>query len=138
MKVLILGAGVIGVTTAYELTNDGYQVTVIDRQSKPAMETSFGNAGLISPGHSFAWTTPKLPRNLMKSLFQKQQVFRFKLHWSPGLIRWGFNFIRQCTNENMRINTIRKLRLCSFSQEKLHELTQEANLEYEQNKKGLI
>ena len=138
MEVLILGAGVIGVTTAYELVNEGYQVTVIDRQSKPAMETSFGNAGLISPGHSFAWTTPKLPGNLMKSLFQKQRVFRFKLHWCPGLIRWGFNFIRHCTSENMRINTARKLRLCSFSQEKLHELIQETRLEYDQNKKGLI
>ena len=68
MKILILGAGVIGVTTAYSLVKDGHQVTVIDRQSKPAMETSFGNAGLITPGHSFAWTTPKLPGNLMKFL----------------------------------------------------------------------
>ena len=107
MRVLILGAGVIGVTTAYELANDGHQITVIDRQSKPAMETSFGNAGLICPGHSFAGTTPKLPGNLMKSLFQKQQVFRYKLHWSPELIRWGLQFLQQCTGKNMKTNTNR-------------------------------
>ena len=60
MKILILGAGVIGVTTAYELSKAGHNVTVIDRKFEPAMETSYGNAGLIAPGHSYAWTTPKL------------------------------------------------------------------------------
>ena len=64
MHILVLGAGVIGVTTAYELIKGGYKVTVIDRQPEPALETSFGNAGLIAPGHSYAWTTPKLPKNL--------------------------------------------------------------------------
>ena len=138
MRVLILGAGVIGVTTAYELANDGHQITVIDRQSKPAMETSFGNAGLICPGHSFAGTTPKLPGNLMKSLFQKQQVFRYKLHWSPGLIRWGLRFLQQCTGENMKTNTNRKLLLCSYSQTELHDLTAKTGLDYDQKTNGLI
>ena len=138
MKILILGAGVIGVTTAYSLVKDGHQVTVIDRQSKPAMETSFGNAGLISPGHSFAWTTPKLFGNLMKSLFRKQQVFRFKFHWSPGLIRWGLQFIRQCKSEHMKTNTMRKLFLCSYSQTKLHELIDKTGLDYDQKTNGLI
>ena len=69
MHILILGAGVIGVTTAYELLNAGYKVTIIDRQPESALETSFGNAGLIAPGHSYAWTTPKLPKNIFRSLF---------------------------------------------------------------------
>ena len=69
MHILILGAGVIGVTTAYELLKANHEVTIIDRQPEPALETSFGNAGLIAPGHSYAWTTPKLPRNLFMSLF---------------------------------------------------------------------
>ena len=73
MHILILGAGVIGVTTAYELLKAGYEVTVIDRQPEPALESSFGNAGLIAPGHSYAWTTPKLPGNLFKSLFKKKR-----------------------------------------------------------------
>ena len=102
------------------------------------METSFGNAGLISPGHSFAWTTPKLPGNLMKSLFQKQQVFRFKFHLSPGLIRWGLQFIRQCKSEHMKTNTMRILFLCSYSQTKLHELIDKTSLDYDQKTNGLI
>ena len=72
MHILILGAGVIGVTTSYELLKAGYKVSIIDRQHASALETSFGNAGLIAPGHSYAWTTPKLPENLFKSLFQKK------------------------------------------------------------------
>ena len=63
MRILVLGAGVIGVTTAYELAKSGHNVTVLDRKPKPGLETSYGNAGLIAPGHSYAWTTPKLPKN---------------------------------------------------------------------------
>ena len=68
MHILILGAGVIGITTSYELLKAGHQVSIIDRQPEPALETSFGNAGLIAPGHSYAWTSRKLPMNLFKSL----------------------------------------------------------------------
>ena len=68
MRILILGAGVIGITTAYELIKAGHNVTVIDRNPEPALETSYGNAGLIAPGHSYAWTTPKLPKNSSPSM----------------------------------------------------------------------
>ena len=74
MKIVILGAGIIGITTAFELLKSGHEVTIIDRQAEPAMETSFGNAGLIAPGHSYAWTTPKLPGNLFKSICQHNQI----------------------------------------------------------------
>ena len=111
MHILILGAGVIGVTTAYELANAGYEVTVIDRKQEPALETSYGNAGLIAPGHSYAWTTPKLPKNLFKSLFEKQRAFRFKFQWDLSMWRWGLQFIRQCTQTKMGENTHRKHRL---------------------------
>ena len=63
MQILILGAGVIGVTTAYELAKTGHEITVVDRNPEPALETSYGNAGLIAPGHSYAWATPKLPKS---------------------------------------------------------------------------
>ena len=138
MHILILGAGVIGVTTAYELLNAGYKVTVIDRQPEPALETSFGNAGLIAPGHSYAWTTPKLPGNLFKSLFQKQRAFRFKFQWDPAMWYWGIQFLRQCTHKNMAVNTLRKHRLCSYSQKCFHQLIDETNISYYENKKGLI
>ena len=138
MHILILGAGVIGVTTAYELLKAGHKVTVIDRQMEPALETSFGNAGLIAPGHSYAWTTPKLPGNLFTSLYDKKRAFRFKFQWDPVMWHWGIQFIRQCTQKRMAENTLRKHRLSSYSQECFHQLIDDTNIKYHANKKGLI
>ncbi|MBC8256006.1 MAG: D-amino acid dehydrogenase [Candidatus Marinimicrobia bacterium] len=138
MHILILGAGVIGVTTAYELLKKGHEVSIIDRQPEPAMETSFGNAGLIAPGHSYAWTTPKLPGNLFKSIYQKKRAFRFKFQWDPAMWYWGIKFIRQCTIKNMTENTLRKHKLSSYSQVCFHQLVEETNIKYHENKKGLI
>ena len=78
MHILIIGAGVIGVTTSYELLKAGHEVTTIDRQPEPALETSYGNAGLIAPGHSYAWAKKGMPSNLFKSLYSKNEVFRFR------------------------------------------------------------
>ncbi|SVD11459.1 uncharacterized protein METZ01_LOCUS364313, partial [marine metagenome] len=122
MKILIIGAGIIGISTAYELLKSGYDVAVVDRNSEPAMETSYGNAGLIAPGHSYAWTTPKLPKNLMKSLFEKQRVFRFKFQWDPSMWYWGIQFLLQCTQKKMTENTLRKHRLSTYSQKLFHQV----------------
>ena len=137
MHILILGAGVIGVTTSYELLKAGYKVSIIDRQHESALETSFGNAGLIAPGHSYAWTTPKLPGNLFKSLFQKK-TFRFRFQWDPLMWAWGIQFLWQCRHIKMKENTLRKHRLSSYSQECFHELMNDIKIEYHENKKGLI
>ena len=69
MKVLVMGAGVAGVTAAYQLLKDGHEVVVVDRQPEAANETSFANAGLVAPGHSFAWASPKVPKILLRSLW---------------------------------------------------------------------
>ena len=138
MRILVLGAGVIGVTTAYELAKSGHNVTVLDRKPKPGLETSYGNAGLIAPGHSYAWTTPKLPKNLFKSLFQKKKAFRFKFQWDPAMWVWGVQFLRQCTQNKMEENTLRKHRLSSYSQKCFHRLINEIKINYHENKKGLI
>ena len=138
MHIIILGAGVIGVTTSYELLKVGHKVTIIDRQPEPALETSFGNAGLIAPGHSYAWTTPKLPKNLFKSLFQKKKAFRFKFQWDTAMWAWGIQFLRQCSYNKMKENTLRKHRLSSYSQQCFHKLINEIKIEYYKNKNGLI
>ena len=122
MHILILGAGVIGVTTAYELLKANHEVTIIDRQPEPALETSFGNAGLIAPGHSYAWTTPKLPRNLFMSLFGKKKAFRFKFQWDFAMWYWGIQFLQQCNHKDMEVNTLRKHRLSIYSQKCFHHL----------------
>ena len=138
MHILIIGAGVIGVTTAYEFLKMGYEVTVIDRQPKPAQETSYANAGLIAPGHSYAWTTPKLPINIFKSLLKKEKAFRFKFQWDFAMWVWIIQFLRQCTKNKMKKNTLRKHRLSIYSQKCFHKLMNEVDIEYHGNKKGLI
>ncbi|TIS30107.1 MAG: FAD-dependent oxidoreductase, partial [Mesorhizobium sp.] len=71
MRVIVLGGGVVGVTTAYQLQKDGHEVVVLERQSQVAAETSWGNAGMIAPGHSFVWSSPRAPLILLKSLVLK-------------------------------------------------------------------
>ena len=138
MRVTILGAGIIGVTTAWELLKTGHEVSIIDRQKAPALETSFGNAGLIAPGHSYAWTTPKLPGNLLKSIFKRQQAFRFKWQWDPNMWCWGLQFLLQCRRSKMKENTLRKHTLSVYSQKLFQKLTNELEIDYHQNRKGLI
>jgi D-amino-acid dehydrogenase len=136
MKVLVLGSGVIGVTSAYYLAKDGHEVTVVDRQAEAAAETSFANAGLIAPGHAFAWASPEAPWILWKSLFKSDQALRLKLRADPHMWSWCWLFLRQCTEERARINTIRKLKLCIYSVECLDELVEDAGVEYDGLRKG--
>lgn len=138
MKITILGAGVIGVTTAYELVRDGHEVTVIDRQPSAGMETSFANAGLIAPGHAYAWASPEAPKNLFKSLYSKDEVFRFRPSLNTHLFRWGWQFLKECTGNKSIKNTELKFKLCHYSQKKLHNLIEELNLKYDRIKEGLL
>ncbi|MDX1515046.1 MAG: D-amino acid dehydrogenase, partial [Gammaproteobacteria bacterium] len=136
MKILILGSGVIGVTTAYFLARDGHEVTVIDRQAEPAQETSFANASLIAPGHAYAWASPKAPGILLRSLFLPDQALRLKLRADPHMWAWCWLFLRQCTAERARINTIRKLRLCMYSVECLNEVVADTGVRFDHLGKG--
>ena len=138
MKIAILGAGVIGVTTAIELNRDGHNVTVIDRQPDVGLETSFANAGLIAPGHSYAWETKGMPKKILKSLFSNNEVFRFRPKFDFHLYRWGFQFFKEYNHTRFIENTKIKMQLCKYSQKKLHELIQEFDLEYNQIQNGLM
>jgi D-amino-acid dehydrogenase len=131
MKILVLGGGVIGVTTAYYLARDGHEVTVIERQSQAASETSYANAGLIAPGHAFAWASPKAPGIMLRSLFNDDQALRLKWSADPRLWSWVGLFLRQCTSARARINTIRKLGLCVYSVEALREVVADTQVEYD-------
>ena len=138
MKALVMGGGVIGVTTAYYLARDGHEVTILDRQPQPASETSFANAGLVAPGHAFAWASPKAPKVLLKSLFKDDQALRLRLSADPRMWMWFALFLRQCTEERARINTIRKLRLCIYSLEALHEVVENTGVEYDGQAGGVL
>jgi D-amino-acid dehydrogenase len=138
MKVAVLGAGVIGVTTAYELARDGHEVTVVDRLPEAAAETSFGNAGLFSPGHAYTWASPKAPKILLQSLYKEGQALRFKPSLDINLWLWSAQFLRNCTAERTRINTKRKVRLCMYSQQRLQTVAAETGVAYHGRKGGLL
>jgi D-amino-acid dehydrogenase len=131
MRVLVLGAGVVGVSTAYQLLKDGHEVVVVERNSEAAAETSFANAGLIAPGHSFAWASPKVPKILLKSLYDDRQAFRFRPRLDWRMWMWTLKFLGQCTGERARANTLNKHRLCVYSEEVLHQVVAETAIDYD-------
>lgn len=138
MKVIVMGAGIVGVTTAYELFRDGHEVTVIDREPGPAALTSYANAGLIAPGHAFAWGSPGAPAMLLRSLWRDDQALRFRPNADPAFWRWMWRFLRQCTAERARLNTARKVRLCLYSRSVFEATRGATAIAYDGRQDGLL
>ncbi len=138
MKALVLGCGVIGVTTAYELVKAGLDVSVIDREAEPAQFTSFANAGLVTPAHAYAWANPSVPMIMLKSLIRNDTSVRFKPSFDPAQWRWSLAFLRQCTQRRAMENTNRKSKLCLYSLACLRETVAETDVKYDQKKTGLL
>ncbi len=138
MRVVVLGAGVIGVATAYYLAKGGAQVTVVDRQGEAAGETSYANAGLIAPTHAYAWASPRAPGILLASLWRDDTALRLKPRFDPALVRWGLGFLANCTAARNRANTLNKLRLCLYSRECLVQLRAAEGLGYDQATRGAL
>ncbi len=138
MHALILGGGVVGITTAYQLLQDGHDVTVLEQESQVAESASWGNAGMIAPGHSFVWSSPAAPKILLKSLFLKNQSLRFRLSADPHLYSWSLRFLRECTAQKARLNTLRKHRLATHSQSVLQEVVSREKIDYDRTTSGII
>jgi D-amino-acid dehydrogenase len=138
MRMLIMGGGVVGVTTAYQLLKDGHQVVLLERQDTVARETSWGNAGMIAPGHSFVWSSPRAPWILLKSLLLKDQALRFRFSTDPRLYTWSLKFLAECTEAKARRNTLRKHQLAMYSQRVLHETLASEALDYDRNARGIL
>jgi D-amino-acid dehydrogenase len=138
MRILIMGAGVAGVTAAWRLLEDGHAVTVVERQPAAAAETSFANAGLVAPGHAFAWASPKAAKTLVKSLVLKDQPLRFRLSSEPAFWRWSASFLAQCTSARARRNTRIKHRLCRYSQQALQAVADQTGIAYDGARKGIL
>lgn len=138
MKVIVMGGGVIGVTTAWYLAAAGHEVTVIDRRDGVARETSFANAGLIAPGHAYAWASPRAPLMLLKSLFGSDSALRFRLKADPRMWVWSLRFLANCTTERNRANTVVKVKLCNYSREALIALRKETGIAYDETTKGAL
>ena len=146
MRIVVLGGGVVGVTTAYQLQKDGHEVVVFERNSEVASEASWGNAGMIAPGHSFVWSSPKAPMILLKSLilkdqalrFLKDQALRFKFSADPRLYSWSWLFLMECTSEKARRNTLLKHRLAAYSQSVLREVAADEAIDFNRNQRGIL
>ncbi len=135
---VILGGGVVGVTTAYQLQRDGHEVEILERNGLTAAETSWGNAGMIAPGHTFVWSSPKAPGILLKSLLLRDQALRFRLSLDPRLYVWSWKFLMECTSGKARRNTLLKHRLAAYSQRVLDEVVKAEALEYDRNQRGIL
>jgi len=138
MKTLVLGGGVVGVTTAYFLAKAGHGVTILEEKDGLGLEASAGNAGIIAPGHSFAWASPRAPAMLLRSLRGDETAIRVRLAPDPHLYTWGLRFLRECTAPRARRNTLIKLRLCQYSQGVLNELARVEGIEYDAIAQGAL
>lgn len=138
MKVAVLGAGVIGVTTAYFLARGGASVTVVDRQPGPALETSFANGGQISVNHATPWATPSTPLKALKWLGRSDAPLLIHPRWDPALAAWLIRFLANCTRRRLRANIERALRVALYSRGQLAELRTETGIEYDQLTLGIL
>lgn len=138
MRVLVLGSGVIGVTSAYCLARAGAKVTVIDRQPGPGMETSFANAGQISPGYASPWAAPGLPWKAIKWLLQRHSPLSMRLDGTLWQWQWVGRLLRECTAERYDLNKERMVRLAEYSRDCLRQWRTELDLQYEGRALGTL
>jgi D-amino-acid dehydrogenase len=138
MKIIVLGGGVIGIATAYYLAEDGHDVTVIDRQAEAASESSFGNAGLVSPGDSYAWASPEALGMFVKSLYRRDLGISVSPSLDPAFLAWTGKFLLQCTRARARVNTLRKLRIALYSRDCINALEARTGIDYESRKDGIL
>lgn len=128
MKVLVLGAGVVGIATAYFLWRDGHDVVVVDRQSGPGRETSYGNAGGLCPSFAGPWAAPGMVAKVLKMSMQPDSPIRFSLGLDPRKIQWILRWMQQCTPDHFRVNKLRMQRVAHYSLRCLKGIAAEAPL----------
>ncbi|UYK98344.1 D-amino acid dehydrogenase [Pantoea stewartii] len=138
MHVVILGSGVVGVTSAWYLARAGHQVTVIDRQPQPAMETSAANAGQISPGYAAPWAAPGVPLKAMKWMFQRHAPLAIRLDGSRFQLEWMWHMLRNCDMQHYQQNKSRMVRLAEYSRDCLKALRAETGIAYEGRQGGTL
>lgn len=138
MRVIVLGSGVIGVTSAYYLAQQGASVTVLDRQTGPAEETSFGNAGQVSPGYSTPWAAPGIPFKAVKWMFQHHAPLAVNLDGSMWQLQWMAQMLKNCNAQHYAINKERMVRVAEYSRDCLRQLRQDTGISYENRSKGTL
>ncbi len=138
MKVLILGSGVIGVTSAYYLARAGHEVTVVDRQPEPALETSFANAGEVSPGYSSPWAGPGVPVKAVKWLLMKHGPLVIRPKLDPVMWVWLLKMLRNCTSARYAVNKSRMIPIAEYSRDCLRDLRRDIGIQYDERSQGTL
>lgn len=138
MKVVVLGAGVIGVTSAWYLSQAGHEVVVVDRRSGPALETSFANAGEISPGYASPWAAPDVPQKALRWLFMHHAPLILHPRLDPATVRWLLAMLGNCTHGAYRRNKGRMVRLAEFSRDRLIDLRAQTGIAYDERTQGTL
>lgn len=138
VKIIVMGGGVIGVTTAYWLAKSGHEVQVLERNGGVGEETSFQNGALLAPGHSQSWAAPGAFWTLAKSVFQKDPALRFRFSSDPQFWRWAMKFLANCTPGNYQANTLRVLRCMMAGLSELRALSADTGVSYGGNDAGIL
>jgi D-amino-acid dehydrogenase len=138
MRILVLGSGVIGTTCAYYLARAGHQVTVIDRQKGPGLETSYANAGEVSPGYSAPWAGPGVPLKAIQWMLMQHSPLVIWPMLDPAMWRWGVSMLRNCTEARYARNKGRMVRLAEYSRDCLRQLRAETDIQYDQRTQGTL
>jgi D-amino-acid dehydrogenase len=138
VKVLILGSGVVGVASAWYLARAGHEVTVIDRQPGPALETSFANAGEVSPGYASPWAGPGVPVKAIKWLLMKHGPLVIRPNPDPVMWWWLLKMLRNCTAARYAVNKSRMIPLAEYSRDCLRALRAEIGIRYDERSQGTL
>ena len=138
MRVVILGSGVVGVTSAYYLARAGHEVTVIDREAGPALETSFANAGQISPGYASPWAAPGVPLKAVKWMVEKHAPLAIRLDGTSSQLKWMWQMLQNCTQARYSVNKGRMVRLAEYSRDCLQALRADTGINYEGRTGGTL
>ena len=138
MRIIVLGSGLLGVSSAYYLSQQGHEVTVVDRQSTPAAETSFANGGQISVSHAEPWANPGAPLKLLQWLGKEDAPLLFRLRADMRQWLWGLQFLRECTPARTRHNIQQIVRLGTYSRDTLQQLRRDTGIAYDQRTQGIL
>jgi D-amino-acid dehydrogenase len=138
MKVIVLGAGVVGVTAAYVLASRGHEVEVIDRQPEGGRETSFANGGQLSFSHAEPWANPSVLPKIPKWMFKEDAPLVFKPRADWEMIKWGLRFLRNCTSERAQKNSVSILRLGLYSKKKMEQIRTYSGVKFDNLREGIL
>ncbi|MEQ1942372.1 D-amino acid dehydrogenase [Mesorhizobium sp. VNQ89] len=138
MRIVVLGAGVVGTAAAWWLARDGHEVVVLERHDGAAEGTSYANAGLVSPGDATSWASPAALKTFFRGLYRPDLGIHVRLTADPYFYLWTLRFLRECTTPRLRANTLVKLRMALHSRDCINRIEEETGIAYDQRKKGIL